>query len=244
MYVKVAESLPDVFVRKGRARRRVRTSHGHKGWQDDGGSSDSSFFEAEGEEDDEADLPGWTKQQMGLSRTWCWTARTLWNGFFHQEMCQSFMTIIRSYSQCWDWTQLRFLTLQCCGFEFECEFQHYLSLMRHFLILQCCGLNWFWIWVWVWIWVLNLLGHFDARFSTFLRVYQQDWKDCLGFRQKTMYLDCLVLFLAPVLQSYSESECSNMPMSGAEGSLCVTFANSSSHNFMIQQCHCLRNWVV
>ena len=68
-------------------------------------------------------LPGWTKQQMGLSRTWCWTARTLWNGFFHQEMCQSFMTIIRSYSQCWDWTQLRFLTLQCCGFEFECEFQ-------------------------------------------------------------------------------------------------------------------------
>ena len=90
-------------------------------------------------------LPGWTKQQMGLSRTWCWTARTLWNGFFHQETCQSFMTIIRSYSQCWDWTQLRFLTLQCCGFEFECEFQHYLSLMRHFLILQCCGLNWFWM---------------------------------------------------------------------------------------------------
>lgn len=70
-------------------------------------------------------LPGWTKQRMGLSRTWCWTARTLWNGFFHQEMCQSFMTIIRSYSRCWDWTQLRFLTLQCCGFEFECEFQHY-----------------------------------------------------------------------------------------------------------------------
>ena len=59
MYVKVAESLPDVFVRKGRARRRVRTSHGHKGWQDDGGSSDSSFFEAEGEEDDEADLFAW-----------------------------------------------------------------------------------------------------------------------------------------------------------------------------------------
>ena len=54
MYVKVAESLPDVFVRKGRARRRVRTSHGHKGWQDDGGSSDSR-----GEEDDDADLFAW-----------------------------------------------------------------------------------------------------------------------------------------------------------------------------------------
>ena len=96
-------------------------------------------------------LLGWTKQRMGLSTTWCWTAKTLWNGFFHQETCQSFMTIIRSYSRCWDWMQLRFLTLQCCGFEFECEFQHYLSLIGHFLILQCCGLNWFWIWVWVWM---------------------------------------------------------------------------------------------
>ena len=59
MYIKVAESLPDRFVRRGRARKRVRTSHGHKGWSH--ADSDSSFFEAEDEdeEEDKADLFAW-----------------------------------------------------------------------------------------------------------------------------------------------------------------------------------------
>lgn len=55
MYYKVAESLPDRFIR----RKRKRTTHGHKQFQYD--TDDSSFYEADGEEEqnDDADLFAW-----------------------------------------------------------------------------------------------------------------------------------------------------------------------------------------
>ena len=55
MYYKVAESLPDRFIR----RKRKRTTHGHKRFQYD--TDDSSFYEADGEEEqnDDADLFAW-----------------------------------------------------------------------------------------------------------------------------------------------------------------------------------------
>ena len=60
LYFKVAESLPDKFVRRGRASKRRRTKHSHNIKVGDS-SSEETWFSAEGSEDegDDADLFAW-----------------------------------------------------------------------------------------------------------------------------------------------------------------------------------------
>lgn len=56
LYIKIAESLPDRFVRVGKAKRR-KTTHGLKSFQHD--DSESEYFEAPDESEDDDDLRQW-----------------------------------------------------------------------------------------------------------------------------------------------------------------------------------------
>lgn len=56
MYIKIAESLPDRFVRIGRAKRR-KTTHGLKSFKHD--DSDSDYFQAPSDTENDDDLRQW-----------------------------------------------------------------------------------------------------------------------------------------------------------------------------------------